>query len=241
MRLLGIDIESSGLEPKADRIIELGVVLLDWDTKMPMAMLSELVDPKMENEEFKLPEEITALTGITEAALEEFGGFEKDVLAKLDAMAATADFYVGHNANVFDRLFLEEAYRRNGMTLAEKPWIDTLTDVRFPETIKTRNLNYLAADHQTINPFRHRAVFDVLTMFKVMGFYDLNEIIARAAEPTLYVQAVVSFDEKEKAKELGFRWFAPDKIWWRSWKSSDYEAVKDTCGFKTRLLAGPLE
>jgi hypothetical protein len=51
----------------------------------------------------------------------------------------------------------------------------------------------------------------------------------------------VSFDEKEKAKELGFRWFAPEKVWWRSMKLSDHEAMKDTCGFKTRLLAGPLE
>ena len=241
MLLIGIDVETSGLEPKSDRIIEIGACLLDWDTKMPMMMLSELVDPKMENEEFKLPEEITALTGITEAALEEFGGFEKDVLAKLDAMAVTADFYVGHNANVFDRLFLEEAYRRNGMTIAEKPWVDTICDIKFDPSIKTRNLQYLAADHGFVSPFRHRALFDVLAMLKILGQYDLDAVIARAAEPTLYVQAVVSFDEKEKAKELGFRWFAPDKIWWRSQKSSDYEAMKSTCGFKTRLLAGPLE
>ena len=241
MRLLGIDIESSGLEPKADRIIELGVVLFDWDTKMPMAMLSELVDPKMENEEFRLPEEITALTGITEAALEELGGFEKDVLAKLDAMAATAHFYVGHNANVFDRLFLEEAYRRNGMTLAEKPWIDTLTDIKFSESIKTRNLKHLAAEHNFLPGFSHRAVFDVLTMLKILGQYDLDAVIARAAEPMVYVQAMVDFANNQKAKDFSFRWNPDSKRWWKGMKQSDFEAEKSLWQFTSRLLDGPLE
>ena len=77
--LLGIDVETSGLEPKVDRIIELGACTFDWDTKMPMQILSELIDPKMENDEFKLPEEITKITGITDEALGRYGGFERDV------------------------------------------------------------------------------------------------------------------------------------------------------------------
>ena len=239
--LLGLDLETSGLDPKEDRLIELGAVTYDWDTKMPMQVLSELIDPKMENDEFKLPEEITKITGITEEALGKYGGFEADVLTRFDMMIQFADYFVAHNGNLFDRQFLEEAYRRNGMTLADKPWIDTIQDIRFPEGIKTRNLHHLGADHSTLNPFRHRAVFDVLTMFKVLECYDLNAVIARSQEPTLFVQAIVSFDEKEKAKELGFRWFAPEKVWWRSLKSSDFEAMKDTCGFQTRLLDGPLE
>lgn len=241
MILLGIDVETSGLLPATDRIIEFGAVTFDWDTKMPMQILSELVDPRMESDEFVLPKEITEIAGITDEALGKYGGFEKDVLVKLDSMIQFADYYVAHNANVFDRLFVEEAYRRNGMPLAEKPWLDTITDIKFPEGIKTRNLHHLGADHMTLNPFRHRAVFDVLTMFKVMEHYDLDAIIARAAEPTLYVQAVVSFKDNQKAKDYSFRWHPDSKRWWRSYKSSDFAEVKDAFDFPIQMLDGPLE
>ena len=243
--LLGIDVESSGLESKVDRIIELGAVTWDSDTNMPMQILSELIDPAMDmtpsSDRFQLPEEITAITGITSEALSNYGVYERDVLLRLDEMIHHADYYVAHNANLFDRLFVQEAYNRHSMILVEKPWIDTITDIRFPDAIKTRNLKHLAAEHNFLPGFSHRAVFDVLTMLKILSQYDLDAVIARAAEPTLFVQALVTFDQKEMAKELGFHWFAPDKIWWRSMKSSDFEAMKPTCGFQTRLLAGPLE
>ena len=147
----------------------------------------------------------------------------------------------GHITPAGTGVFVQEAYNRHSMILVEKPWIDTITDIRFPDAIKTRNLKHLAAEHNFLPGFSHRAVFDVLTMLKILSQYDLDAVIARAAEPTLFVQALVTFDQKEMAKELGFHWFAPDKIWWRSMKSSDFEAMKPTCGFQTRLLAGPLE
>jgi hypothetical protein len=78
-------------------------------------------------------------------------------------------------------------------------------------------------------------------MLKVASNYDIDAIIASAQEPTLYVRAFVSFDEKEKAKVLQFHWSAQQKIWWRGYKQSDYVAMKGTCGFNTELLAGPLE
>jgi DNA polymerase-3 subunit epsilon len=114
-------------------------------------------------------------------------------------------------------------------------------DIVFPKDITTRRLTYLAAEAGFTSPWKHRAIFDVMTMLKLASAYDLDAIVARAREPLLYVQAVVSFDEKEKAKELGFRWFAPGKQWWKPMKVSDLEAMKPTCGFQTRLLAGPLE
>jgi DNA polymerase-3 subunit epsilon len=239
--LIGLDLETSGLEPKADRLIEIGAVVYDWDTKMPMQILSELIDPKMENDEFKLPEEITKITGITEDALGKYGGFERDVLVKLDSMIQFADYFVAHNGNLFDRPFLEEAYRRNQMVLVEKPWVDTISDIKFPEEIKARNLHHLGADHMTLNPFRHRAVFDVLTMFKVLECYDLNAVIARSQEPTLFVQAVVSFAENQKAKDFSFRWNPEQKKWWKGMKQSDFEAEKSLWQFTSRLLDGPLE
>lgn len=237
MNLLGIDLETSGTDPLKDRIIEFGCVLYDWDDRMPMQLMSELVDPAMENPEWQLPKEIVEITGITLHALDRYGRYEKDVLAEVDDMAGYADYAVAHFGNDFDRPFVEEAYRRCGLPIFEvQGWIDTAVDVKYPERIKTRNLRHLAAEHEFLNPLCHRAVFDVLTTFKIMENYDLDAIIARSKEPMVYLQALVSFDEKEKAKERGYRWYAPGKIWWRSFKSSDAEVEVAECGFKTNRL-----
>jgi DNA polymerase-3 subunit epsilon len=238
MLLLGIDTETSGLDSTKDRIIEYGVVLFDWDTKTPVQMISELIDPTMDvgGSEFPLSEEIVKLTGITDAMLASYGVYETDVLRKVNEMAHFADFRVGHNCNVFDALFVSEAYKRTGLLEPDLPWIDSIIDVKYPESIKTRNLKHLAAEHNFLPGFSHRAVFDVLTMFRVMSGYDLDAIIERSKEPMVYLQALVSFDEKEKAKERGYRWYAPGKVWWKPLKQSDAEIEVAECGFRTNRL-----
>jgi DNA polymerase III subunit epsilon len=238
MLLLGIDLETSGLDYTKDRIVEIGAVLFDWDTKTPVQLMSELIDPTMDlgGHEFPLAEEVISVTGITDQMLGKYGAHEKDVLQKLETLAQFGDYRVGHNCNMFDSLFMTEAYKRFSLVEPSLPWLDTMTDIKFPESIKTRNLKHLAAEHDFLPGFSHRAVFDVMTMFRVMSHYDLDAMIARSQEPTLYVQALVSFDEKEFAKARGYHWFAAGKIWWRSWKQSDYEADRQECGFSTRLL-----
>lgn len=236
MRLLGIDLESTGLDPRGDAIIEVGAVLFQWETKTPLMMYGEFVDPLRD-----IPEEITRITGITNSLVQEFGIGEADALARIAGMIGQADCVVAHFGNLFDRPFLEGAYARHLKLIPEKVWIDSATDCPYPEEIKTRNLQHLAAEHGFLNPFRHRAVFDVLTMMRVVSCYPIETVISRAMEPTLFVRADVTFDEKEKAKDRGYRWCAPQKIWWRQWKQSDYEAEKGTCGFRTILLPGAPE
>jgi DNA polymerase-3 subunit epsilon len=235
MKILGVDFETTGLDASEDRITEVGAVLFNWEAQTPLVVLSTLVDPGR-----PIPEEITRLTGITEEMVAEYGRPEKDVLDDLRHLLDCADFAMAHNA-VFDMGFFNAAVLRNGFTPDDKVWLCTMSDIKYPESITTRNLCHLAAEHSIINPFRHRAVFDVLTMLKMASNYDIDAIIASAQEPTLYVRALVDFDEKEKAKLLQFHWSAPQKIWWRGYKQSDYVGMKDTCGFNTQLLAGPLE
>lgn len=232
MKIVGVDFETTGLDPKADRIIECGAVLYDWDTKMPLQLLSDFVLP-----ERPIPEEITKLTGITDELVDANGASEREVLTDFTCMLLSADYVMAHFGNDFDRLFFKEACIRLGWDVPEGQWIDSANDIKYPESIKTRNLRHLAAEHNFLNSFSHRAVFDVLTMLKVASNYNIEEIIARSKEPTLYVQAVVSFDEKEFAKERGYRWCAAKKIWWKQLKQSDYEAEKFEYPFRTQLLA----
>ena len=234
MIILGLDFETTGLLPQEDRIIEVGAVLYDWDTETPVRLLSQLVRPGR-----SLPPEIVALTGITDALIEAYGQDEIAVLGYLTHLMAQADFVMAHNGTEFDKLFFDASVARISLDMAgcRRPWLDTRCDIVFPESVTTRNLKFLAAEHGFLNPFAHRAVFDVLTMLKVARQYPIENIITRSKEPTLYIQALVSFDEKEKAKARGYYWCGPQKVWWRSMKQSDYEAEKTACGFRTAVLS----
>ncbi len=231
MRILGIDFESTGFDPVKDRITEVGGVLWDWENKIPLQLYSEFV-----NTEIPIPAEVTEITGITDVMLEEFGLPEREVMTDIECMLSTADYMMAHFGNQFDKLFFDQAYERQGWEKSGALWLDSSIDIVFPKRITTRNLKHLAADHGFLAFPSHRAVFDVLTMLKVASNYDIEQIITRAAEPTLYVQALVSFDEKELAKARGYRWYAPTKTWWREFKKSDFEADKLECGFRTQLL-----
>jgi DNA polymerase-3 subunit epsilon len=232
----GIDFETCGLDPVADRVIEVGACLYDWNTGVPLQLLSSFI-----HIEKPLPEEIVKLTGITDELLENYGRPAQDVFADLHYLFGKSDHVMAHNGTAFDRKFYDAAVEREEAFGYDGLWLDSMTDIKFPPEIKTRNLRHLAAEYGFLNPFAHRAIFDVLTMLKLAEQFNLEDIIARSQEPTVYVQAIVSFDEKELAKERGYHWCGAKKMWWRSWKQNDYEADKAECGFRTVILQGPPE
>lgn len=233
MRLLGIDFEGTSLDTGTAQIIEYGAVLYQWGAKrLPLRFVSELVDPVGVD----VPQEIVEITGIEDAVVREFGVTESMAIEAIVGMIEGADYVVAHFGNLYDKPLFEAACARYMRLPPDKVWLDTSIDPPYPDRIKTRNLQHLAAEHGFLNPFRHRAVFDVMTMMSVLAHYPIEDVISRALEPTLYVRADVTFDDKEKAKDRGYRWCAPEKIWWRQWKFSDYEAEKAVCGFRTIIL-----
>lgn len=230
MLIVGLDFETTGLDPRQDRIIELGAVLWDVEDAAPLKLLSCMVKPDRE-----IPSEITALTGITNQTVAAYGIDERAAFAQLYQLAGPAMYFMAHNGTAFDKLFFDAAQLRIGEDL-RMGWLDSRTDIKYPDTITTRNLRHLASEHNFLNPFPHRAVFDVLTMLTIASRYPIEDIIARAAEPTVYVAACVSFDEKEKAKARGYYWHGQSKTWWRAFKASDYEQERETCGFRTIVM-----
>jgi len=196
-----------------------------------------------------ISEEITKITGITNEQIEEFARPEEYVFADLIRLISKSQYVMAHFGNDFDRKFYDAALVRIGAVDDDAPpevhWLDSAIDIKYRDNIKTRNLKHLAAEHNFLSGFSHRAVFDVLTMLRVASNYDLAAIVARSNEPTLCVEAIVSFQEKDKAKERGYRWFAGSqtarKCWWKQFKISDYEIEKETCGFDTFILPGAPE
>lgn len=150
---------------------------------------------------------------------------------------------VAHNGSGFDRPMFDaqlarmleaEALRSQ---IAALPWIDTCLDVPFPEAITTRKLVHLAAEHGFLNPFAHRAVFDVLTMLRVMAAYPIEPILESAKQPLVTCIAQVSYDDREKAKARGYRWRGQSKLWVKHLKAHRLEEEKAQAGFPIEVRA----
>lgn len=216
MLVLGIDLETSGLDSVKDQIIEIGAVLWDTDTQSPKKVFNELI--YFDN--LNLPNEVQNITGIKPEDLKKYGIPLNDALKILSDLMNQAEYLVGHNAVSFDAEFLNQALAMYHMPKLKKPWIDTLTDVPYPQEIKTRKLSYLAAEHGFINPFAHRALFDVLTTLKLLAKYSIEEIVALQKSPLVKVVAHVSFDERDKARRIGFRWDPNQRQWYSEVKEA---------------------
>lgn len=223
MRLLGLDFETTGLDPKSDRVIEIGAVLWDTDEQKPLAIASEMISGPSPSEE------ITRITGIKKTHLDTYGIGSSLAFARLLGMFEHADAVVAHNAP-FDRGFLEQECQRHGLEMPKVLWIDTSVDVPYPPHVQTRKLTHLAADHGFANPFAHRAAFDVLTMLKILACYSTEQVVALAKEPnvTLVAQTTQPWHDggksNEAAKARGYRWDGALKVWKKNVKKSQVAA-----------------
>ena len=112
-----VDTETTGLDPLADRVIDIGAVRLDEDLAVT-GRFTTLVDPGV-----PIPLFVTRLTGIADADVAGAPG-PAEALAGLREFAGDA-VLVGHNA-AFDREHLAATARRGGVPPLVADWFDTL-------------------------------------------------------------------------------------------------------------------
>ncbi len=185
-----------------------------------------------------MPSDIVTLTGITDELLAKHGEDIREVIAAFFNFSKDADYFMAHNAP-FDRGFIDKlikAYLIANWNGSEVKWIDTSVDVDYPEHIKTRKLSHLASEHGFVNPFAHRAVTDVLTMFAVTSRYSWSEIIKNAETPNITMRAMTVFKDNDKAKSLGYRFDKPNTRWIKQIKEHRMQAEVEKAaklGFKT--------
>lgn len=227
MLLCGVDFETTGLDVQNDRIIEFGAVIWDTTRQCPVLIHSGFVNPERE-----ISEEITKLTGITNEDIEMWGFPAPVALAGLIDFMREAEAVVAHNGLGFDKPLLEAEVQRHHLTSVYPllPWIDTSVDVDYPESIKTRKLVHLAAEHGFLNPFAHRAVADVLTMLRILSHYDAATVLATSQIPNVKLLAMTKKPwedaapegrkEIDKAKARGFRYDGSTKQWVKNVKQN---------------------
>jgi len=144
MRLLFLDLETTGLDFDDDYITEIGYVIKDTEISKPLLTVGEML--KVPGE---VPQIITEITGITKEILNEFGEDPKEILEMfLSAVERyKIDYIVAHNGNGFDKPMLEGNLNRLDLRMPDIEWLDTRLDIVYPEHFKVRNLTYLCAEH----------------------------------------------------------------------------------------------
>lgn len=233
MLLFGIDLETTGLDPDKDEITEIGFAMFDTEYWQIINTYGYLVQIRQ-----KLDSRITEITGLTDKILFEHGYPFEHVVKHLRYFMDKADYLVGHNGINFDSIMLTENVKRAGLeSLPEKPWIDTKIDLPFPPTIRSRSLVTLCAEHGFLNPFPHRALFDVAAMFKLLSMYDFDEIMSIVSTPLVWVRAKVSFENKDKAKDAYFRWDSVNKFWVKHLRESILKNEAGSYGFAIEILS----
>jgi DNA polymerase-3 subunit alpha (Gram-positive type) len=145
-----VDIETTGIRPKWDKIIEIGAVKVRNGKEVER--FSELIYPGV-----KLPWRITELTGITDEMLKGKPTIE-EVLPRFIEFAGD-DLLLGHNIR-FDYSFLKQ----NAMNLNlefQKSGTDTLKIARkvLPH-LESRALDYLCRYYNIEDENHHRAFND---------------------------------------------------------------------------------
>ncbi len=104
------DLETTGLIPLTDEIIEICAVKINDDLK-PMDEFYSLI--KLDR---ALPEHITKLTGIDQTMLDTQGADRKDVMTRFHTFIGD-QVLVGHYIDKFDIPFLRESFSHYGLEI----------------------------------------------------------------------------------------------------------------------------
>ena len=162
-----LDLETTGLNPKTDKIIEIGAVKV---------RNGEIIDSfeTFVAPERKLEQRIVELTGITDEMLENAPSKE-EVIPKFIQFAGE-DILLGHSV-LFDYSFMKRAAVNCKLTF-ERQGIDTLKIARkFLPELESRSLGFLCSHYQIAHN-AHRAMADAIatvTLYKKLCELFYNE------------------------------------------------------------------
>ncbi|RZL03072.1 MAG: DNA polymerase III subunit epsilon [Rubrivivax sp.] len=224
-RVLVLDTETTGLDWRKDKVIELALLLVevDLDAGLPIKVLEvydELEDPGM-----PIPEAALRVTGITDDMVRGKRLDEDRIATMLDGVSLV----IAHNAR-FDRAFMEQRLP----AFAALPWACSLAEIDWSEEGRgSAKLEFLAAEMGLFYD-AHRAEMDCHALLAVLsqplpksGHTGLKALLNAGQATSYKVMATGSpFDAKDALKGRGYRWDAERKVWHTSAGSADLLEVE---------------
>jgi DNA polymerase-3 subunit epsilon len=214
---LYIDVETTGLDHDADRIIQLAITQFTFTSDGRVCAVRPC-EAWFEDPGVPISDEITRLTGIRQV---DVAGQRIDD-ARVGALLAEADLVIAHNAG-FDRPFLERRFPG----FAEMPWGCSMADVPWiAEGLPTTRLEWLSERHARVFYEAHRADVDTIAGVHLLastlpsGERAMATLLDAVRQKTVRVWALgASFATKDRLKARGYRWSGGEgggpKAWWR--------------------------
>lgn len=191
---------------EANFITEVGLALYDGEKKKLLSSTSLLI-----NQGRTICDKASRLTGITQEMIEKHGVTMEYATSVMNYFASQAQVLMAHNKD-FDEYYWNRDLTQYGYTdNAQRHWLDTMTDVNYPEECYDRSLMYISAFHKIINFNEHRALPDVFNMLTIASKYDINEIYQNSISRRVAIIAMTTREQNELVKKAGrFRWYAKD-------------------------------
>ena len=221
-----VDVETTGLDPAKDEIIELGIVKFSYS---PDGEVNGVIDSigQLRQPSFPIPELATSITGITNEMVVDHQIDE----AEINQLVDDADLVIAHNA-AFDRRFLERLIP----LFMIKPWACSMSEVDWVANgYEGTKLAYLAAEAGFFFD-RHRAENDCLAAIELLSRTlpngnetGLSAMLRNARKATWRIWAEgAPFECKDALKARGYRWNSDDNSQPRAWYVDVYEDAKES-------------
>lgn len=207
-----VDTETTGVDTDKDAIIELGMVLFEFDPVTGIAYRVLETFDQLEDPGFPVPPESTAVHGITDEMVKGARIEDERVAQFLEGVSLV----IAHNAK-FDRVFLEKR-----LPLFESlPWGCSFAQVDWRgEGIGSAKLDYIAYQYGFFYE-AHRAEGDCYALLEILqqplpksGDLVLRSILNSLPLKSYQIFATgSSFETKDILKARGYRWDAVKKCW----------------------------
>lgn len=231
-----LDVETTGLSPATDEIIELGMIKFEFSVDGRIFRVgdrfSRLCEPTI-----LIPPEIVALTGITPELVK---GQQIDP-QEVAVFVADAVIVIAHNAG-FDRPFCERAWPE----FAAKHWACSSSEIDWRRrghagarlAYLLNEQGYFSTGHRALNDCE--AVLSVLSRSPNGEGTHLGELLASARRTTVRLFAEgAPFDSKDILKARGYRWFEGNADRPKCWRKDLFEDELDAeLGFLKMTVFG---
>jgi DNA polymerase III subunit epsilon len=207
-----VDTETTGINQATDKIIELGIVVVEYcpesgQVYRVLETFNELEYPGM-----PIPPESTKIHGITD----EMVANKKIDDDAVEALMSDVSLVIAHNS-FFDRGFMEARLP----LFIKKAWACSYAQIPWKaEGVGSASLEFLAY-RSGFHFSGHRASIDCHALLEVLqtnlpvsGTKVMKVLLEKARIPEIKVWALnAPFDNKDKLKDRGYRWNGDRKTW----------------------------
>lgn len=232
--ILIVDVETTGTDPYKDHLIE--VAAARYHEQHGLVGCASWLVAAPNNDAYHI-------NGIDQALLLDARSMTHCHEAFM-RMMGNCRAIVAHNAS-FDKQWLPGTPGR--------PWVCSQKHIEWPvETGRDVSLERLSLAHGLGVVAAHRAISDVMTLVRVFDqmrvwgslkpderMFDVEYLIDRALRPRAWFEAIVSFDDKDLAKNQKFEWHPEDKSWRKELFVEDAPRLEATWGFPLRQRRAP--